>query len=77
MKAWYRVVAEIFLQAEYSEDVVRYFRRELLGVLHVAIDLGRNGGQVSVSEGEHIRNCVILAKIIKLHPDVKRFVCLL
>lgn len=70
MKAWYRVIGEIFLQPEYTADVVRYFRRELLGILHVAID----GGQIRVSEGEHVRNCVILAKIVKLHPDVKRLV---
>lgn len=73
MKSWYEVLAAIFLQPEYCVDVVHYFRRELLCILHVAIDVGKSGGR-KVHGDEHVRNCVILAKIVQLHPDVKRYV---
>lgn len=65
-------MAEIFLQPEYSADIVRYFRRELLCILHVAIDVDMKHGEKVNRGNEHMRNCIILAKIIRLHPDVKR-----
>lgn len=66
------MLAQIFLQPQFSADVVRNFRKEFLCILHVAIDVKNDGAKGS--SNEHVRNCVILARVLRLHPDVKRYV---
>lgn len=65
------MLAEILLHPQYTQHVVRYFRKELICILHVAIRL-ENAGE-NLDFNDHVEHCIILSRIVKLHPDVKRY----
>lgn len=70
LKSVYTILAEILLQLQYTDEVVKYFREELLHILHIAIDI--NGISFAKDYDQHILNCVVLAKVVALHPDAER-----
>lgn len=70
VKSAYTILAEILLQPQYANDIVKYFREELLHVLYIAIPI--NEAPCIADCDQHIINSIILAKIITLHPDSAR-----
>lgn len=66
----YAILADILLQLQYTDEVVKYFREEFLHILHMAINV--DGASFIKDNDQHVLNCVILAKVVELHPDAER-----
>lgn len=65
-------LAHTLLTTKYTQEVISCFCKELLDILSVAIPISKAASQIC-SNDNHVVNCVILSKVIEVHPDVHKY----
>lgn len=66
----YDVLAQVLLHPQHAVEVVNNFRQEFPQILYSAIPL--KAAKTNLDHEQHVLNCIILSKVLNLHPDVHR-----